>query len=87
MDQLVISLKEITTKEAEERIPLACCSFDRYLHCSTKRIEQYCPNDPSAVNYIGNKMIKGNKACFYWRSYIDQSRQNVFYVTTHCNFL
>lgn len=31
MDQLVITLEEIKKKPSQERIPLACCSFSRFV--------------------------------------------------------
>lgn len=61
MDQLVISLKETVGKPGDERIPLACCTFSRYISCSTKVIRRMCKNDAKAEDYIANKMIKGKK--------------------------
>ncbi|XP_074604068.1 uncharacterized protein LOC141857465 [Brevipalpus obovatus] len=59
MDQLVISLDEISRMDGEKRIPHACCSFSRYIHCSSKAIVKICPKDPTAKDYIAVKMIKG----------------------------
>ncbi|XP_053200817.1 uncharacterized protein LOC128388400 [Panonychus citri] len=59
MDQLVVSLHEITKKPVEERIPQACCSFSRYISCSVKPVRKMCPKDPTAEDYVAVKMIKG----------------------------
>lgn len=59
MDQLVVTLQEVTKMPSEQRIPHACCSFSRYISCSVRPIKDQCPDDPSAENYIAVKMIKG----------------------------
>ena len=59
MDQLVVSLEEISKRSVEQRIPSACCSFSRYISCSTRPVRQMCKDDPTAENYIAVKMIKG----------------------------
>lgn len=59
MDQLVVSLEEISKRPANDRIPSACCSFSRYISCSIRPIKKYCKDDPTAENYIAVKMIKG----------------------------
>lgn len=59
MDQLVVSLEEIAKKPVDQRIPSACCSFSRYISCSTRPVRAQCKDDPTAENYIAVKMIKG----------------------------
>jgi hypothetical protein len=59
MDQLVVSLEEITKKPSDQRIPGACCAFSRYISCSTRPVKTQCKDDPTAEHYIGVKMIKG----------------------------
>ena len=64
MDQQVITLKEITLNPVEDQIPKACCTFNRYIECSTKQIKKLCSNDSTAIEYIANKMIKGRRVLF-----------------------
>ena len=59
MDQLVLGLDAIAKAPADDRIPMACCAFGRYQHCSLQPIKKKCTDDPKAVDYIGIKMIKG----------------------------
>ena len=59
MDQLVVSLSEIIKRPSTERIPSACCSFSRYIQCSIRPVRNMCKDDPTAENYVGVKMIKG----------------------------
>lgn len=59
MDQLVVSLGEISKQPVDQRIPGACCSFSRYISCSTRPVKTMCKDDPTAEHYIGVKMIKG----------------------------
>lgn len=59
MDQLVVTLQEVTKMPSDQRIPHACCSFSRYISCSVRPIKDQCPDDPTAENYIAVKMIKG----------------------------
>lgn len=59
MDQLVVSLDQISKAPVNERIPSACCSFSRYISCSIRPIRRLCKDDPTAENYIAVKMIKG----------------------------
>lgn len=59
MDQLVVTLQEITKMSADQRIPHACCSFSRYISCSVRPIKDQCKDDATAENYIAVKMIKG----------------------------
>ena len=59
MDQLVLGLDAIAKAPADDRIPMACCAFGRYQHCSIQPIKDKCTYDPKAVDYIGVKMIKG----------------------------
>jgi len=60
MDQLVSSLDAISSAPADDRIPMACCAFGRYTHCSRQPIRESClADDPTAEEYIAVKMIKG----------------------------
>lgn len=59
MDQLVVSLDEIKRMTSEKRIPNACCAFSRYITCSVRPVKKQCKGDPTAEDYIANKMIRG----------------------------
>ena len=59
MDQLVVSLDEVSRMPSDKRIPSACCSFSRYISCSIRPVKQKCSYDAKAEDYIANKMIRG----------------------------
>ncbi|RWS24475.1 hypothetical protein B4U80_06470 [Leptotrombidium deliense] len=82
MDQLVGSLQAIVKKPAETRIAMACCSFSRYISCSSKPIKKDCPGDPTAEDYIAVKMIKG-----YASDVLDLACQGYDVGTERCNKL
>ena len=60
MDQLILGLQLIQNRpKVSERVPLACCAFARYQHCSAQPTKRQCKDDPTAADYVSVKMIKG----------------------------